>query len=176
MKHLFIIFFFTLNCGYLFSQDWIQVSKFAPDYKYSMPVSPTIMDTLNIRFAFVKSDSMTVFQVLEFKDTPLDSANAGFENALAANSGDTLLAIAQSISAANNSVIITSQNLALFPAYKGLEISMRYNELRDGRVLLVYTRFFYNAHTLISFSISGAEDDLTRLTSNKNLFFDSISL
>lgn len=176
MKKFFILLFLSINYGNLFSQEWVQVSKSGPDYTYSMPASPTMMDTLNIRFAYVKSDSMIVFHVLEFKDTPLDSANAGFESALANNGGDTLLAIAQSASTSNNSIITSSNNITSFPSYKGLEVSLRYNDLYSGRRLLVYTRYFYNKRTLISFTVSGSEDDLERLGNNKNLFFNSISL
>lgn len=176
MKKVFIILFFSIFSNTLFSQEWINVRKTAPEYSFSMPTTPKIMDTLNIRFAYVKSDSMMVFQVLEFKDTPFDSSNTGFETELTNTGGDTLLAIAQTISLSNNSVITNSLIINTFASYKGLEVRMRYNDLYTGRVLLVYTRFFYNSRTLLSFSVSGAEDDLERLQNNKDQFFSSIAL
>jgi hypothetical protein len=124
------------------AQNWTTVTKTNPAYHFSFPGTPNIMDTLNIRFANYQSDSMEVFQVLEFKDTPLDSANTSFMNELKATNGDTLLSIAQSASLANNAVITSSQNITSFPAFKGLEVCMRYNDLYSGRVLIAYTQFF----------------------------------
>jgi hypothetical protein len=176
MKKVFIILIFSIFCNDLFSQKWISVNRTLPDYAFELPETPNFMDTLNVRLAWLKYDSLTVFQVLEFKDTPLDTANTAFNIALEQTSGDTLLAIAQSIATTNNFPILNSQNITSFSEYKGLEVSMSSYDAATGKMLRVYTRFYYNIHTLLTFSITGLEDDIVKLQKNKNLFFDSISL
>jgi hypothetical protein len=170
-----LLFLTLLISGSIFSQQWITISKKAPDYSFDFPITPIIMDTLNIRFASAKTDSMTAFQVMEFINTPFDTANLAFNDALTQTNGDTLLAIAKSISVVNNAIILSSQFNSSYPAYRVLEVNMKYNDLIDGRVLLAYTRYFYNPHSLLSFTVTGAEEDLAQLQNNRNLFFNSIS-
>lgn len=171
-----LLLFLTLPIsGSIFSQQWVTVNRTTPDYSFDFPVTPTIMDTLNVRLAYAKTDSMSVFQVLEFINTPFDTANIAFNDALTLTNGDTLLAIAKSISVENNAIIISSQFVNSYPGYEVLDVNMKYNALIDGRVLLAYTRFFYNPSSFLSFTVSGPEDNLNQLLINKNLFFNSIS-
>ena len=167
-----------LLCSILQShaQGWIGITKTSPAYSYSMPATPTIKDTLNVRLAYLQTDSLAVFEVMEFQNTPLDSANVAFDSALTSTSGDTLLAIAQTMAAANNATILSSQAITTFSDYKGLEIYMQYNDSISGETAHVYSRFFYNARTLIVFTITGTQANNTQLVSDKNQFFSSINM
>lgn len=169
-----LLFLFIGMCGY--SQTWVTIAKTAPAYSYSLPALPSIIDSMNIRIASLQTDSLAVFQVLEFKETPLDSSNTAFETALTATSGDTLLALAQSVATGNNATIINSQAITTFTSYKGLEVSMQYNDPLEGETVLAYTRFFFNAHTLIAFTIVGTESNYSVLAANKSQFFNSINM
>lgn len=173
-KYIFICLLLYGAMGY--SQSWVNVIKTMPYYSYSFPGNPSVVDTLNIRSAYYVSDSMVVFQVLEFKETPFDSVNTDFQTALQQTGGDTLLSIAKTISLANNTTILNSEQISSFTSYKGLEVSMQYNTAYMGKVLLTYTRFFYNEHTLLSFTVTGTQDEYSLLLNNKTLFFDSIKL
>jgi len=173
-KILLLIVVFSLF-GNLYSQTWVKIDKTNPDYSFSVPGQPLIRDTMNIRIAYFKSDSTAAFQVIEFKDTPLDSTNAGFVSALQESNGDTLMALVHIITGVNNALVTNSQVITTFPAYKGLEVSMSYSNFYPGRNLIVHTRFFYNIHSLLAFSITGTDDHLTQLESDKDIFFNSIA-
>lgn len=174
-KYIFtMLFLVTGMCSY--SQGWITIAKTAPAYSYSLPAMPLIIDSMNVRIASLQTDSLAVFQVLEFKETPLDSSNTAFETALAATSGDTLLALAQSIATGNNATITNSQAITTFSDYKGLEVSMQYNDPIEGETVLTFTRFFFNAHTLIAFTIVGTEANYSTLAEDKDQFFSSINM
>jgi len=176
MKRYIIALLLLAACTGIQAQSWSTYNTINPGYSFQMPGNPVILDTLNIRYAYLKQDSITVFQVMAFKDTPLDSANSAFIYALGQTSGDTLMALASSIAATNGAIITGSQNITDFSAYKGLEACMKYNDPIAGRILVVYTRYYYNDRLLLTFSVTGAEDDMTVLQNNKTLFFNSISL
>jgi hypothetical protein len=176
MKKLFIISISIFCSSALFSQNWNIINKLSPDYHYSLPGNPNMLDTLNVRMAYFKMDSTIVFQVMEFKDTPLDTANAIFDNNLVQTNNDTLMALAQTVSATSNSSITSFQNINSFEGYKGLEITTNRSLGQSGEILISYTRFFYNIHTLLYFTISAKQNDISLLNSNKNIFFNSIFL
>lgn len=176
MKKQIMAFIFLISgmCGY--SQGWVTIAKTGPAYSYSMPQAPTILDTMNVRVASLQTDSIAAFEVLEFKETPLDSNNTAFQAALTSAGGDTLQALAQLITAGNNATITHSAAISTFESYKGLEIAIQYNSTLESETVLAYTRFFFNAHTLIAFMVVGTESNYTQLASDKNQFFSSINM
>ena len=81
MKKQIIVLLLLLTGVQAYSQNWVTIAKTAPAYSYSMPVLPSIIDTMNVRIAYLQTDSLAVYEVIEFKDTSLDSTNAAFESA-----------------------------------------------------------------------------------------------
>lgn len=176
-KYLTILLLLGLFVN-VYGQNWVNVTNQNPvTYGFSFPGAATTLDTFNIRYYYNKPDSATTFMVMELKEAPFDSTNTVFNMALQQNGGDTLMAMAQTINSSTNSVLTGSQDITTYPAYKGLEVNIKYNATYQNRVVVCYSRFFYNHHnTLLLFSVTGFEDNLQQLTMYKNSFFNSIVL
>ena len=59
--------------------------------------------------------------------------------------------------------------------WPGLEIGLDYLTLQSDEPTLCFMRYFIFDGKFIVFSISGSKNDIPRLTSYKNIFFNSIN-
>ena len=175
MKKYILIAFLLSDIAIGKAQTWDTIIKSNPEYRYALPGNVTQLDSLNFRLAFAFVDSMA-YKVIEFVDTPLDSTNSAFISALTETSGDTLLAVAHSLSAGGSIPIISTDSITTFPKYEGLEVTMQYTDTATGKVLWVYTRLFLSVHSFITFSITGEDAHLTSLLNRRDAFFNSINL
>jgi hypothetical protein len=173
-KYLIVVILFIQIINVQGQGSWIKINNDSPVYSYSYPGAPTITDTMNIKHSFYEIDTTLNLQVLQIQSAELDSSNTEFTNALQQANGDTLRALVNIFLQADSVQLTASQDINISSEYKGLEVSLKYDEPDKGRIVVSFARFFYNQNILITFTIVGFEDD-SRLTSDRDLFFNSIS-
>lgn len=171
-KYILIIILFTkIGILHCLAQSWVTTHNisptygfFTPDYSFSTPGTPSVFDTQNIRtYYYYPPDSLIAFHVLEDQKAVFDSTQT-----------DTLGFIVSSLVASSNAVLLSSQAIPINNGYKGVEINIRYNDLDNGQILVAYLRLYFRKDLTLTFSITGYQNNLTQLVSNKILFFDSI--
>lgn len=191
MKKYLIITLLIICSANIYSQSWIVITDSLPAIPivndssvtlgfpacvFSLPGNPVLTDTLGIKNYSYAVDTSIGFNALKFSEPILDSTNSSFTGALLSAGGDTLRAITNQFLPATNSQINYINDLPRSNGFAGLEISLTYNTLDYGRVVVAYFRYYYNYHNnvLVSFSISGFQTNLATIISDKNLFFNSI--
>lgn len=154
------------------AQSWVTTTNnsptygsFNPYYSFSTPAAATIFDTLNIKlYYYYKVDSSIAFQILEHQNAKFDTTQT-----------DTLGFIVSSLLSATNSVLLNSQDIPTTNGYKGVEISIQHNNLDNGNVVVSFIRLYYQQDLMVTFTVTGYQNNLTEIVSDKILFFNSIS-
>lgn len=172
-KYIVILILFiqigTLHC---MAQAWdttINISStfgsFTPNYRFSTPSAATMFDTLNVKLYYCYTvDSSIAFHVLEHQNAIFDSTHT-----------DTLGFIISSLLSASNSVLLNSQDIPITNGYKGVEINIQHNDLDNGQVVTSFIRLYYQQDLMLTFTVTGHQNNLTEIVSDKILFFNSIS-
>lgn len=153
---------------------WTEINNTVAKATFSLPVAPAAYDTLHTTLYNGSVDSILSLQVHVFDSAYLDTTEALWLAALADNANDTLRAIAQLTLFATNSELLNLEDVSseLWP---GLEIGLDYLTLQSDEPTLCFMRYFLFDGKFIVFSISGSKNDIPRLTSYKNIFFNSIN-
>lgn len=134
-----------------------------PYYSFSTPTTPTLLDTLSIKFYNCNFNSTIEFQVLEHNYAQFDSTQT-----------DTLGFIINSLVSSTNSILLSCQNLTPINGFKGKEIEIKSNNLINGYAVQTFSRLYYQKNLMLSFKVSAYDINISQLISNKNLFFSSI--
>lgn len=172
-KFLLLFNFITLN-QVSYSQSWINVDIDSANISFDLPSSPNIHDTLNLTFYNWHVDSILTIQVHVFDSAYLNNDDTLLNLALEEDS-DTLRAIAKLILFSTNSELLSIEDVNI-NSIIGLEIGLHYTSLLSDINTLSFIRYFLHNNKFISFIISGSIDDLPRLLSYKNNFFNSINI
>jgi hypothetical protein len=170
---ILIILFISFGAHHCTAQSsWVRTNNvsptysfFTPNYSFSTPDTAGMFDTLNVKLYYYNtSDSSIAFHVLEHQNAKFDSTQT-----------DTLGFIVSSLLASTNAVLLNSQAIPLTDGYKGVEINVRYNDLDNGQILVSYYRLYFQQDLMLTFSVTGYENNLTQLVADKILFFNSIA-
>lgn len=158
-----------------FSQSgWYQWSDSATQSSFKFPVTPIITDTLHTRMYNGSVDSLLGIQVHLFDSAYFDASEPLLAEALSANIGDTLRAIAQLALFATHADLLALEDIVINDR-AGLELGMEYPELQSNIPTLTFMRYFILGNQFLCFSITGSKDDLPRFLDHKEAFFDAIS-
>lgn len=172
---LFLLLLIIVCSKNTIAQDWIEHHNENCNVAFSLPTDALIIDSLHTTMYSSEVDSFLSVQVHLFDSAYLNADEALLSAALEENEGDTLRAIAQLFLYATNSELLSLEEVANNMGDPGLEIGLDYLTLQSDFPTLTFIRYFLFNHKFIAFSITGSEDDVPRLMSYKDLFFDSIN-
>lgn len=166
--------FLTSNTKLFAQAVWVTVDNAATHARFDLPTNPAIVDSLHLTLYNGSVDSLLSLQVHVFDSAYLNTEEQLLSTALQENEGDTLRAIAHLIIFATNSEILSIENITV-DEKNGLEIGINYLTLVSDIPTFTFMRYFLFNGKFIVFSIAGSQDDVPRLLSYKDTFFNSIN-
>ncbi len=174
-KSLFFLLLLLCGAATGFSQSgWYQWSDSATQSSFKFPVTPIITDTLHTTMYNGSVDSLLGIQVHLFDSACFDATEPLLAQALSANSGDTLRAIAQLALLTTQATLFALADV-LTDDRSGLELGLEFSELQSNIPTLTFMRYFILGNRFLCFSITGSKDDLPRFLSYKETFFNAIN-
>ncbi len=167
-----IVLFIQFSTLHSVAQSWVVTknvsptySFYTPTYSFSTPSTPTMNDSLNVKFYYNYTvDSAIAFHVLEHQNAKFDSTHT-----------DTLGFIVSSFISSTGSTLLSSQNLPITNGYKGVEINTQFIDPDNGQMVVSYMRLYFQQDLMLTFAVTGYQSNQTQVVSNKILFFNSIS-
>ena len=155
---------------------WTGVNDIPNGVYFSMPSTPVSFDSLDTKIYDYSPDTLVAMQTHIFKNSQFTTTEQMFNSALAQNNGDTLRAIAAITVSVTNSQLTSIQNITSSNGRPGVEFSIRYSTFQSSEPSHTFLRYFLKNNKFVSFSVTGVESDITRVTSLKNIFFGSIQI
>jgi hypothetical protein len=158
------------------AQNWLSYADSPAHIAFQLPTQamPATEDSSKLRMYASVVDSLLGIQIQIYDSAYFDSQDSLLTTALYQTQNDTPRAIAKLILLATNSELTAISNVTT-NGKTGLEIGIRYLDLASDVPTLTFMRFFLVNHKFLSFTISGSEDDLPRLSTYKSSFFNSIA-
>jgi len=161
----------------VFSQGgrgWERITDKKARMSFSLPSTPVIFDSMNTRMYANPVDSLLALQVHVFDSAHFNFSETILNEALRQEKNDTLRAIAKLTLLATNSKLTAISDM-ITSGNRGLEIGIEYQTLASNIPYLTFIRYYVADNRFISFTLTGATDDLLRLLAYKKKFFNSIS-
>lgn len=166
------------NTNSSYSSGWMNYMDNLAHINFQLPVEALVIDSLETLHTILYSsevDSLLGLQVHVFDSAYLSMDEELFAEAMEENDNDELRAIAQIFLVATNSDLLSLEEITNNMGQQGIEIGLDYQTLQSDYPAISFIRYFLIDHKFIAFSISGSEDDMLRLMSYKDIFFDSIN-
>lgn len=177
MKKIFLLcLLFALINQIAIAQNWLNYTDNPAHISFQFPTQsqPAYDDSSKLRMYASVVDSLLGMQVHVYDSAYLDPQDSLLSEALYQTQNDSLRAIAKLILLSTNSELTAINNITI-NGKTGLEIGLRYLDLASDIPTFTFMRLFLIDHKFITFTISGSEDDLIRLTGYKSTFFNSIA-
>ncbi len=158
------------------AQQWIGVTDAPAHIAFQFPTQagPVLDDESQLRMYASAVDSLLGLQVHIYDSAYIDPEEPLYRTALEQTQHDSLRAIAKLILLATNSELTSIQDVNINNR-AGLEVGIRYMDLASEIPTLTFIRFFLVDRKFITFTISGSQEDMMRLTEYRNAFFNSIA-
>jgi len=174
LSQVLLCFIFLAASTNASAQGWVTIENEAVKVRFDLPSDPAIADSLHLTLYNGSVDSLLTLQVHVFDSAYLNTEEELLSVALQENEGDTLRAIAQLILFATNSELLNIEDINVNER-NGLEMGINYLTLISDVPTFTFMRYFLFNNKFIVFSIAGSQDDVPRLLSYKDTFFNSIN-
>jgi hypothetical protein len=176
---LFILFCITINvkAQYGYTQPyiiWDTIHDSRDSILFSVPASPVQYDTLHVRMYVSVVDSLLGMQVHIFDSAYINTADPLIDSALSQSGNDTMAAIAKIFLLSTNSNAVEYIDTTI-NGCRSIDIGLDYQTLATNTPTYTFVRYYLWRSRFYTFSISGASSDLSRLTSYRETFFNSIN-
>ncbi|TVR77380.1 MAG: hypothetical protein EA412_11270 [Chitinophagaceae bacterium] len=158
--------------------NWNTYNASRGDFSFDLPGHPLEIDTLNLLFYSLETDSTVAFSAHFMDSMSFDNFDPYFEDILMANDYDTLLAIGSSMLTVANSIEDNVQLINMVignDTINGLEVKFKY-EHPDYNYGHMYAWVFIYNNRFYVFSTGAADFEKTELDNHSSQFFKSIQI